>query len=63
MLVAYKFNAYKSERLYKEKGNDAKAIGKLMQCLLTHLDATHLVNALELLTFRMFSNQFANYLG
>ena len=63
VLMAYRFHAYKSERLYKEKGNDAKAVGKFMQCLLTHFDATHTVNALELLTFRVFSNQFANYLG
>ena len=27
VLVAYRFHAYKSERLYKEKGNDAKAVG------------------------------------
>ena len=61
--MEYRFHAYKSERLIKEKGNDAKAVGNLMQCVLTHFDATHLVNALELLTFRVFSNQFANYLG
>ena len=30
VLVAYRFHAYKSERLYKEKGNDAKAVGKLI---------------------------------
>ena len=43
LLVAYRFHAYKSERLYKEKGNDAKAVGKFMQFLLTHFDATHTV--------------------
>ena len=43
VLVAYRFHAYKSEPLYKEKGNDAKAVGKFMQCLLTHFDATHSV--------------------
>ena len=43
VLVAYRFHAYKRERLYKEKGNDAKAVGKYMQCLLTHFDATHSV--------------------
>ena len=43
VLVAYRFHAYKSERLYKEKGNDAKAVGKLMQFLLTNFDATHSV--------------------
>ena len=42
-LEEYRFHAYKSERLYKEKGNDAKAVGKFMQCLLTHFDATHSV--------------------
>ena len=41
VLMAYRFHAYKSERLYKEKGNDAKAVGKFMQCLLTHFDATY----------------------
>ena len=43
VLVAYRFHAYKSERLYKEKGNDAKAVGKFMQCLLRNFDATHSV--------------------
>ena len=43
VLVAYWFHAYKCERLYKEKGNDAKAVGKFLQCLLTHFDATHSV--------------------
>ena len=43
VLVAYRFHAYKSEQLYKEKGNDAKAVGKYMQCLLTHFDATYSV--------------------
>ena len=43
VLVAYRFHAYKSERLYKESANDAKAVGKFMKCLLTHFDATHSV--------------------
>ena len=43
VLVAYRFHAYKSERLYKEKGNDAKAVGKFMQCLLTHFGVTYSV--------------------
>ena len=43
VLMAWRVHAYKSERLYKKKGNDAKAVGKLMQCLLTHFDATHSV--------------------
>ena len=43
VLVAYRFHAYKSERLYKEKGNDAKAVRKFMQCLFTHFDATYSV--------------------
>ena len=41
VLVAYRFHAYESERLYKEKGNDAKAVGKFMKFLFTHFDATH----------------------
>ena len=43
VFMAYRFHAYKSERLYKEKGNDAKAVGKFIQFLLTHFDATHSV--------------------
>ena len=43
VLVAYRFHAYKSERLYKEKGSDAKAVGKFIQFLLTNFDATHSV--------------------
>ena len=42
-LEEYRFHAFERALLYKEKGNDAKAVGKLMQCLLTHFDATHLV--------------------
>ena len=41
--MAYRFHAYKSERLYKEKGNDAKVVGKFIQFLLTNFDATHSV--------------------
>ena len=43
VLEENRFHAYKSERLYKEKGNDAKAVEKFMQCLLTHLHAPHSV--------------------
>ena len=41
--MAYRFHAYKSEQLYKEKGNDAKVVGKFIQFLFTNFDATHLV--------------------
>ena len=41
--MAYMFHAYKSELLYKDKGNDAKAVGKFIQFLLTNFDATHSV--------------------
>ena len=41
VLEENRFRAYKSARLYKEKGNDAKAVGQFMQCLLTHFDAPH----------------------
>ena len=41
--MAYRFHAYKSEGLYKEKGNDAKAVGKFIQFLFTNFDATHSV--------------------
>ena len=39
--MAYRFHAYKSERLYKEKGNDAKVVGDIMQCRFEHFDAPH----------------------
>ena len=42
-LDEYSFHAYKSARLYKEIGNDAKVVGKFMQCVLTHFDAPHSV--------------------
>ena len=41
--MVYMFHAYISERLYKEKGNDAKAVGNFIEFLLTNFDATHSV--------------------
>ena len=41
MLEEYRFHAYQSARLYKEKDNDAKAVGNIMQFLLTHFHAPH----------------------
>ena len=43
MLEEYRFHAYQSARLYKDKDNDAKAVGNFMQCLLTHFHAPHSV--------------------
>ena len=43
VLEEYRFHAYKSARLYKDKDNDAKAVGNFMQCLLTHFHAPHSV--------------------
>ena len=43
VLEEYRFRAYKSARLYKDKDNDAKAVGNFMQCLLTHFHAPHSV--------------------
>ena len=43
VLEEYRFHAYKSARLYKDKDNDAKAVGNIMQFLLTHFHAPHSV--------------------
>ena len=43
VLEEYRFRAYKSARFYKDKDNDAKAVGNFMQCLLTHFHAPHSV--------------------
>ena len=37
----YRFHAFESALLYKEKGNDAKVLVKFMPLLLTHIDAPH----------------------
>ena len=64
MLVAYRFHAYKSERLYKEKGNDAKAVGKFIQFLLTNFDATHSVTFARVTSHNPFMfNQSTLVLG
>ena len=39
----YRFNAFESAVLYKEKGNDAKVLVNLIPCLVTHFDAHHSV--------------------
>ena len=43
VLEEYRFHAYKSERLYKDNDNDAKAVGNFMQCLLIYFHAPHSV--------------------
>ena len=43
VLEEYRFYAYKSAPLYMDKDNDAKAVGKVMQCLLTHFHAPNSV--------------------
>ena len=40
-LEQYRFHEFKSTRLYNEQANDAMAVVKLMQCLLTRFDDSH----------------------
>ena len=42
-LEVYRFHAYVTERLYKEKANDVKVVVKFMQCHFTHFDGRHSV--------------------
>ena len=62
-LEQYKFHAYENTRLYKENGNDAKVLVKFIQCLFTRFDARQSVISDWVLSFRVFSNEFANSLG
>ena len=38
-LEEYRFHAYETERLYKEKAKVVKVVVKFMQCHFTHFDA------------------------
>ena len=62
-LEEYRFHAYETERLYKAKANNAKAVVKFMQCLFTRFDARHSAISDPLNTFRVFSNEFPISLG
>ena len=42
-LEEYRFHAYETERLYKEKAKVVKVVVKFMQCHFTHFDARHSV--------------------
>ena len=62
-LEQYKFHAFDSTRLYKENANDAKVLVKYIQCLFTRFVAHQSVISDWVLSFRVFSNEFANSLG
>ena len=42
-LEEYRFHAYETERLYKEKAKVVKVVVKFMQCHFTDFDARHSV--------------------
>ena len=42
-LEEYRFHAFESALLYKEKGNDANVLVNFIPCLVTHFNAPHSV--------------------
>ena len=59
-LEEYRFHAFENPLLYKEKGNDAKVLVKFIPCLVIYFDTPHSVVSDQILSFRVFSNEFSN---